>query len=408
MRYIDLFSGMGGMRVAIENIAKKEGFHVECVGSYEIKKSAIKQINYLFPNSFIDNVLNYDFSQRKRIDLLLAGFPCQPFSKAGMGKGFNDERGNFIFNIFEILKYEKPRFFILENVDNIMTHDSGKTFDLIINELKKIGYNIDYRILNTKDFNIPQNRKRLFIVGDYLKEIKIGENKSQTKNFIEIMEKNVDTSYYDKDFTKIIISKYQNIEYLSGKYLTDKRGGKKNIHSWDLNLFGKVMDEEKIVLNHILYERRKKEYSNELNIEWRDGMPMTVEQINKKLNLNNINYLISKLEEKKYLKKKLIKDNIYGYSIISGRLGFPFSCFINPNSVSNTLTAMETNKFGVIDSQNNVIRRITKREGLRLFGYPESYTFSNELTIKDCYDLLGNTLGVPIIEHIFQKIIKNI
>ena len=98
-------------------------------------------------------------------DILLAGFPCQPFSIAGKGLGFEDTRGTLFFNIEAIIKEKQPQAFLLENVKRLTTHDNGNTFRVIINNLKKIGYTIYYKVFNSLDFGVPQKRERIYIVG---------------------------------------------------------------------------------------------------------------------------------------------------------------------------------------------------------------------------------------------------
>jgi DNA (cytosine-5)-methyltransferase 1 len=98
-------------------------------------------------------------------DILLAGFPCQPFSIAGKGLGFTDTRGTLFFNIEKILEVKKPRAFLLENVKRLTTHDNGKTFSVILDKLKALGYTVYYKVLNSLDFGLPQKRERIYIVG---------------------------------------------------------------------------------------------------------------------------------------------------------------------------------------------------------------------------------------------------
>ncbi|MGI9548579.1 MAG: DNA (cytosine-5-)-methyltransferase, partial [Bdellovibrionales bacterium] len=97
--------------------------------------------------------------------ILLAGFPCQPFSAAGIKRGFDDTRGTLFFNIKEILRIKRPNTFLLENVKGLTGHDKGKTFNIILRELEQIGYKVFYKVLSAKDFGLPQNRQRLFIIG---------------------------------------------------------------------------------------------------------------------------------------------------------------------------------------------------------------------------------------------------
>jgi DNA (cytosine-5)-methyltransferase 1 len=112
------------------------------------------------------DITKRDINQVPDIDLYVCGFPCQPFSMAGGRKGFNDKRGNVFFSCLEVIKEKQPKVFILENVKGLLSHDKGNTFKIVMNELNKLkDYNVDWKVLNTKDYGIPQNRERIFIVG---------------------------------------------------------------------------------------------------------------------------------------------------------------------------------------------------------------------------------------------------
>ena len=163
--FIDLFSGIGGMRIPFEKLGGR------CVFSSE--KDTFARASYAAMFNEDENLINADISKTsaKEIpshDILLAGFPCQPFSNAGQKKGFKDTRGTLFYEISRIIKFHKPKAFLLENVPGLKSNDGGKTFGTIMNILeKKLGYFFpEYpTILNSKDFGVPQNRKRLFIVG---------------------------------------------------------------------------------------------------------------------------------------------------------------------------------------------------------------------------------------------------
>ena len=160
IKFIDLFCGIGGFHQAILNI------NGECVFACDIDEACrdIYKINYgLKPESDITKV---QIDKIPAFDLLCAGFPCQPFSKAGFQKGFEDNRGNLFFNICEIVKYHKPKFLLLENVRNLSSHDEGNTWKVIYENIDKMGY-YTYKeplILNVLHFNIPQNRERVIIM----------------------------------------------------------------------------------------------------------------------------------------------------------------------------------------------------------------------------------------------------
>ena len=159
-RFIDLFAGIGGIRIPFEELGG------ECVFSSEWDKYS--QITYEanfgeMPKGDITKINAEDIPKH---DLLVGGFPCQAFSQAGLKKGFQDTRGTLFFDIARILKFHKPKAFLLENVKHLKGHDSGKTFKTIMNVLRDIGYQtIEYKVLNAKDFGVPQNRERIFIFG---------------------------------------------------------------------------------------------------------------------------------------------------------------------------------------------------------------------------------------------------
>ena len=162
MRIASLFSGIGGFEVGIDN-SELEG---EVVFSSEIDKYATA--SYL--SNFPDNNLYGDITKVNEKDvpdheLLVAGFPCQAFSIAGQQKGFNDTRGTLFFDVVRILNEKKPKYFLLENVKNIISHNSGKTFKIIVQTLNMIGYTIDFTIINSAEAGLPQNRERTYIVG---------------------------------------------------------------------------------------------------------------------------------------------------------------------------------------------------------------------------------------------------
>ena len=168
MKFIDLFAGIGGFHYALH----KEG--AVCVASAEIDTAARKtyEANFktinpeLFSNNlFYENVTTVDEKHLPDFDLLCAGFPCQSFSNMGHGKGFDDTRGTLFFDVVRILKEKKPKVIILENVRGLLTNNSGKTFKVIQKSLDKLGYNIFYKVLRAKDYGVPQERPRLYIVG---------------------------------------------------------------------------------------------------------------------------------------------------------------------------------------------------------------------------------------------------
>ncbi|MDR3222575.1 MAG: DNA cytosine methyltransferase [Methanobrevibacter sp.] len=159
--FIDLFSGIGGFRIGMENAGFK------CVGSSEIDPHARLMYERNFREIPKGDITKLDPSAFSDFDVLCAGFPCQSFSICGLKKGFKDEtRGTLFFDICRILEKKNPPVFILENVSHLKHHDRGRTIGLILEKLTKLGYTVDYKVLNAKNFGVPQNRERIIIIGN--------------------------------------------------------------------------------------------------------------------------------------------------------------------------------------------------------------------------------------------------
>lgn len=159
----DLFSGGGGFRQGAEKAGIKIAAHCE------IDKWAEKFYQNAFDTTeekYFNDATKIDTGELPDFDLLLAGFPCQAFSIAGKRRGFDDSRGTMFFEVARILRDKRPRYFILENVKGLLNHDGGKTFQTILSILSDLGlYSVEWAVLNSKHFGVPQNRERVFIVG---------------------------------------------------------------------------------------------------------------------------------------------------------------------------------------------------------------------------------------------------
>ena len=166
IKFIDLFSGIGGIRMAYE----KEGY--KCVFSSEINPHACEMYKANFGEDPYCDITKVDANIIPDFDVLCAGFPCQAFSISGKQKGFYDEtRGTLFFDICRILEAKQPKAFMLENVQNLEKHDNGTTLKVMINSLENLGYTVQYKVLNAKDFDVPQNRERIIIIGNKLGKI---------------------------------------------------------------------------------------------------------------------------------------------------------------------------------------------------------------------------------------------
>lgn len=200
LRYFSMFSGVGGFELGIEQaysrmVGDGQANHslsrrqetlnstgvgnqqaerpsdepnqpeATCVGYSEIDKYAIKVYERHFEHDNYGDATTINPTQLPDFDLLVGGFPCQAFSIAGKRAGFNDTRGTLFFDIARILAEKRPRHLVLENVKGLLSHDSGKTFQTILGVLSDLGYRVEWQVLNSKDFGVPQNRERIYFVG---------------------------------------------------------------------------------------------------------------------------------------------------------------------------------------------------------------------------------------------------
>lgn len=433
VKYIDLFAGLGGIRLGFKQAFEQAGYETECVLTSEIKPSAVKALITNFGARTVrGDITVIDSSEIPDFDFLLAGFPCQAFSVAGRQKGFLDTRGTLFFEVERILREKRPYGFILENVEGLVTHDKekpddkiGRTLSTILHKLEnELHYMVTWKVLDSQKFGLAQSRNRIYIVGTTNDKIALSGFKTEKKVFGDVMEKGLPT--VESQFTKLLFDKYQP-EELYGKAIKDKRGGIDNIHSWDVELRGHVTDQEKELLNTLMKERRKKHWAEVIGIDWMDGMPLTADQIRTFYDAENLEEMLEDLVDKGYLvlehpKKRVTitdKDSdrkayeripdttkAQGYNIVSGKLSFDFTRILSPYDVTPTLVAMDMATVGVVD--NGGLRHLSLREGLRLFGYPDDYSLDDfEKTQKGLdlgYDLLGNTVCVPVVKAIAEKL----
>lgn len=172
IRFFDMFAGIGGFR---SGLAAVEGF--ECVGHCEIDKYANQAYNAIYEPKgevYFHDARTINPDEMPDIDLICGGFPCQSFSIAGRRGGFADARGTLFFEIARLAAAKRPKYLLLENVPGLLSHDGGRTFAAILGALSELGYDVAWQVLNSKDFGVPQSRKRVYIVG-YLGERCAGE-----------------------------------------------------------------------------------------------------------------------------------------------------------------------------------------------------------------------------------------
>jgi DNA (cytosine-5)-methyltransferase 1 len=428
IKYIDLFAGIGGFRIGFENAAQKLGHTAKCVFTSEIKPAALATYSANFgPTDPID-ITNYDVSKIPDFDVLLGGFPCQAFSSAGKRDGFLDTRGTLFFDIQRILEVKRPKAFILENVEGLVNHDPdttpepyGKTLRVIITNLQTLGYKVTWKVLNAADFNLAQSRKRIFITGTLKKSVSLEDFPAKRTILGKFLEANVPSE--SSKTIDLILSNYK-VEDLGGKSLKDKRGGDQNIHSWDIGLKGRTTVRQRELLNALLKARRNKKWGEAKGIKWMDGMPLTISEIETFFVDPKLTEMLSDLTAKGYvtfehpkdLKPLEIEGTVRlqrvprtdleaGYNIVAGKLSFEVSKFLDANSVAPTLVATDVERIMVV--QNKGLRKLTEREMLRLFGFPEKFTLVTKNYRESC-DLMGNTIAVNVVEAVSGRLLETL
>lgn len=413
IRFVDLFAGIGGIRLGFEQALDELGIAHKCVLSSEIDKNAQQTYEMNFGEKPKGDI--YKIEEFPQFDFLLAGFPCQPFSYAGKQKGFGDTRGTLFFEIEKRLAQYKPNGFLLENVRGLTTHDGGRTLATIIQKLENLDYGVQYLSLNSSDFNVPQNRSRIYILG--LKRgvpslnLVSGKGASDSHHFRrllnsngiqskpvtlvrDILESNAPAKY---DCTKSFSEKLELVLGqkglpIDGVRMIDFRNGN-SIHSWELGIKGECSSEEIDFMNALIANRRKKEFGTH-----QDGKNLSLEQIRTFYDHPNLVGIIKSLIDKKYLRKR---DGLY--NPVSGNMSFEVFKFLDPNSVSITLVSSDAHKLGVM--HQNRVRRITPRECARLQGYPDS--FICHPVDQYAYHQFGNSVSVPVVRSVVFDLFEN-
>tara|TARA_X000000368_G_C23036276_1_gene714720 strand:+ start:204 stop:1388 length:1185 start_codon:yes stop_codon:yes gene_type:complete len=381
LKYIDLCCGIGGFHQALSNIGMR------CVLASDIDEACRKnyELNYkLKPEGDLTKI---DVEKIPGFDILCAGFPCQPFSKAGDQKGFDDNRGNIFFEICKIIEYHKPKYLILENVRNFASHDKGHTWDVIRRKIDELNY-YTYEnpvILNTLYFGIPQSRERVVILckrkdlGELEKLPKISKENIKETHLKSILEKNADKKYN-------INGKMKVTEEVWNEFLNICNNNKIDIPRfpiwtdwWDKDKNEDIVMYKKytnwIDKNQEFYVKNKKLFETWLEVSrekklWKGA----VRKMEWQTGENNLN-----------MKQVLWSARGSGVRIKK--------CNYSP-----TLVAMAS----MIPIYGPESRFLTKRECARLQSFPDDYIIDN----KNAYKQFGNAVNVVMIERAARFMIK--
>ncbi len=396
MKFFDLFAGIGGFRLALE----REGY--ECVGHCEIDKYA----NLLYTNYFNIKDTEVYFKDATEIvperlpdfDILTAGFPCQSFSIAGKRRGFEDTRGTLFFEIARIAKVKRPTYLLLENVKGLLSHDKGRTFETILKTLDELGYDAEWQVLNSKDFGVPQNRERVFIVGHL-------RGRSRPKIF-PVTE--TDKVYYRPPKITEEIHKNSHKEVVltptarqfalwNGSYAAESTRGYSSNKVVQVGYIGNSDC------------RANRVYSPE-------GVSITLCANGGGGGAKTGLYLIPEKMVSKDIKPSVRKNFIREYENIikSDKPVYYCKCESgwqdNKVAIKESPTLRALNPFISVLDRNFRIRKLTPLECFRLQGFPDDiYHKAKELGISDTqlYKMTGNSITVQVAQTIARKIRNN-
>ena len=411
IRFVDLFAGIGGIRLGFEQAMRDLGLPCECVLSSEIDAHA--QETYRLNHGEKPQGDIYKISNYPAFDFLLAGFPCQPFSYAGKQMGFADTRGTLFFEVERLLSEHQPKGFLLENVRGLTTHDGGRTLATIVSKLKGLGYGVECLLLNSSDFQLPQNRVRIYIVGiknqppamtlqsskgaadshQFKRQRTTSDLFSPAESLMvrDILEPNPAPSYdcspgFQAQMQAVLKQKKLSID---GVRLIDYRNGN-SIHSWELGIKGACTDDEIGFMNALIANRRKKTFGTH-----QDGKSLSLAQIESFFQHPNLSQIIDALLKKKYLRQR---DGLY--NPVAGNMSFEVFKFLDPDSISITLVTSDAHKLGVM--HRGRMRHVTPRECARIQGYPD--TFQHHPVDTHAYRQFGNSVSVPVIKAVIADL----
>jgi DNA (cytosine-5)-methyltransferase 1 len=202
--FIDLFAGIGGFRIPMQELKGK------CVFGCEFNLYAQRAYELNFGEVPFGDITDLDLNLVPKHDVLTAGFPCQPFSISGKMKGFEDTRGTLIYNVFQIIALHQPKVVFLENVKHLVHHDSGNTLKVIIKDLEELGYIVSAKLLNASDFGVPQNRERIIIIGHKTKKFDFTKLRTKPRATLKkFLEKDANFEYLNEPYTLLTDYKEQ-------------------------------------------------------------------------------------------------------------------------------------------------------------------------------------------------------
>jgi len=392
VRFIDLFAGVGGFHIGLERAG-----NFECVWANEWDKYAASIYRDRFPGTNFNgaDIRKIEPEWIPEFDLLVGGFPCQAFSVAGKRRGFDDTRGTMFFEIARILKAKRPRLVLLENVKGLLNHDAGRTFETIISTLDELGYNVEWQVLNSKDFGVPQNRERVFIVG-HLR----GISSSPIFPLTEIQ--GIHTEAYEES---------SNIA--QALTATDFKGPSKQRSNIVLEeITSGLGDAQRVYAENGLARTLKGNsggqggktglYSVAYRTRTLQGLPGRIEQRKDKI----ANQLTTVPKD-----SMIVVHNLQPRSPDRPSLKYSHGGSGHLTKQDGSTYCLDSGNAQAIELQGS-IRRLTPRECERLQGFPDDWTLNRLVSLKkdmadnQRYKMLGNAVTTNVITAIGKRILE--
>lgn len=374
MNFLDLFSGIGGFRFGME------GAGHTCIGHVEIDKFANASYEAIFKEggligTDITQISDEQWKEYKgRIDCLCGGFPCQAFSIAGQQKGFEDTRGTLFFEICRAAKEIQPSYLFLENVKNLLSHNEGKTFEVMLKALDELGYNVEWCVLNSKNFGVPQNRERVFIIG-HLRGRSTTKVFSFRGNVAEITRK-------PEEIEGVAIP------VLTPERINKKQNGRRFKENGEPSFTLTTQDRHGVIV----------QIGNIKDVGYFGGNP----QVGRIYSAEGIAPCLNTMQGGGREPKILANINPSG----RGMNGNVFN--VKTSSPTLTTNKGEGFKIAISDKENKNlrIRKLTPRECWRLQGFPD-WAFDRARQVNSdsqLYKQAGNSVTVNVIEWIAERL----
>ena len=375
MKFLDLFAGIGGFRLGMESAGH------ECIGFCEIDKFARASYKAIHDTKGeielhdITRVTDESIRGIGRVDIICGGFPCQAFSIAGNRRGFEDTRGTLFFEIARFASIIRPQYLFLENVKGLLNHENGITFETIISTLDELGYDAEWQVLNSKNFGVPQNRERVFIIGHLRGEC--------TRRVFPLSKSGQQVASIKEQYSNTITTRYGNSQG-AGAYIVESKSQKVrsigNIHPSGKGMNGDVYDSTGLAPT----------------LTTNKGEGVKIIQRAHGYNRGGEHDIAPTLTSNSYQENNLVKVVDFYNKITKDEVGTLTS--------SGGGSTVRVGSFGITDGYR--IRKLTPRECWRLQGFPDwAFDKAQEVNSNSqLYKQAGNSVTVNVIAAIAKEL----